>query len=246
MLVEADRSLPREDRREFRATKAALPGRLVYEICHKGFPNYKRQAYCGDLDELECQGFIRYGSHHRVLFDVTAAGYEAYCEIKERDGNPLEKVESSLLAYLDEGSFRQRFPNAYEKWMKAAHALVATNTDRLLTQIGHDCREAMQEFATVLVNEFHPAEVDRNKAHTVSRIRTILNQNKASMGMGEATEAFLDALLSYWGTIDDLVQRQEHGAQREGKALVWEDARRVVFHTGIVMYELDRTLHSRQ
>ncbi len=36
--------------------------------------------------------------------------------------------------------------------------------------------------------------------------------------------------------------RQEHGAQKESETLQWEDARRVVFQTAMVMFELDRTL----
>ena len=57
-----------------------------------------------------------------------------------------------------------------------------------------------------------------------------------------AVRATLDSLVSYWGAIADLAQRQEHGAQKEGEALVWEDARRLVFHTTFVMVELDRAL----
>jgi hypothetical protein len=56
---------------------------------------------------------------------------------------------------------------------------------------------------------------------------------------------FLDALIAYWGTVSDLLQRQEHGAQREGHDLVNEDARRVVFHTCLVIYELDRAITRR-
>ena len=52
--------------------------------------------------------------------------------------------------------------------------------------------------------------------------------------VGERDRAFLDALLTYWGTVSDLVQRQEHGAKKEGEPLMWEDARRVVFQTAIV------------
>jgi hypothetical protein len=37
-------------------------------------------------------------------------------------------------------------------------------------------------------------------------------------------------------------KRQEHGGQKEGRPLTWEDARRVVFQTLIVMYEIDRAL----
>jgi len=57
--------------------------------------------------------------------------------------------------------------------------------------------------------------------------------------------AFLDALLVYWGTACDLVQRQEHGSQREGAPLTWEDARRVVFQTMLVMYEVGRAVRGR-
>ncbi len=47
--------------------------------------------------------------------------------------------------------------------------------------------------------------------------------------------------MSYWGTVSDLAQRQEHAAEREGEALTADDARRVVWYSALVMYELDRT-----
>jgi len=33
------------------------------------------------------------------------------------------------------------------------------------------------------------------------------------------------ALLAYFGTVSDLIQRQEHRAQKQGTPLNWEDAR---------------------
>ena len=42
--------------------------------------------------------------------------------------------------------------------------------------------------------------------------------------------------------MSDLVQRQEHGAQKEGEDLTYEDARRVLLHTAMVMDECDRIL----
>jgi hypothetical protein len=47
--------------------------------------------------------------------------------------------------------------------------------------------------------------------------------------LGSTGKQFLDALVAYWGTVSDLVQRQEHGAQKEVSNLVWGDGRRVVF-----------------
>ncbi len=53
---------------------------------------------------------------------------------------------------------------------------------------------------------------------------------------------FLEALIGYWGTVSDLIQRQVHGAQREVERLGIEDGRRVVYQTLNVMYEVDRAL----
>ena len=66
------------------------------------------------------------------------------------------------------------------------------------------------------------------------------------MHLGEPVSAYLDALLAYWGTMSDLVQRQEHGAAKEGQLLVWEDARRVVVGTLIVMTEFVSAIHPTQ
>jgi hypothetical protein len=98
----------------------------------------------------------------------------------------------------------------------------------------------LQEFATSLVNKYSPPEVDKDVAHTEARIRAALN--KAGTTIGTTVKPFLDALVAYWRKVSDLVQRQEHGGQREGKPLVWEDARRVVFQTLVVMFEIDSSI----
>ncbi len=104
--------------------------------------------------------------------------------------------------------------------------------------IGHTCREAVQLFITDLVERHRPAAIEPDPQKTVARLKTIL----ATVDLPTAVAAFLSALLAYFGTVNDLVQRQEHGAQKQGDPLTWEDARRVVFHCGLVMYELDRAL----
>jgi len=74
----------------------------------------------------------------------------------------------------------------------------------------------------------------------VKHIRAVLDINKTQFG--EKTTEALDALVHYWGTVSDLIQRQEHGSQAAGRPLVWEDARRVVFQTAIVMFEIDNAV----
>ena len=73
---------------------------------------------------------------------------------------------------------------------------------------------------------------------TVDRVRAALAAVQAS----ESVAAQCDALVRYWGTTSDLAQRQEHGATREGEPLSSEDARRLIFHAALVMYEVDRLL----
>jgi hypothetical protein len=102
------------------------------------------------------------------------------------------------------------------------------------------CRESLQFFADYLVTRASDPDVDADPAHTVARVRSVIKQRKPDLS--EGLQAFLDSLLNYWGCAQDLVQRQEHGGLKKGEALGWEDGRRVVFHTLIVMYEVDRVV----
>lgn len=94
------------------------------------------------------------------------------------------------------------------------------------------------------MDRYRPANVPEDKAKTVARLRAVLNQHADQLGT--TAKPFLDALLAYWGTVNDLVQRQEHGGQKEGAVLLWEDGRRVVFQTAVVMYEVDQGLSRQQ
>ncbi len=102
--------------------------------------------------------------------------------------------------------------------------------------IGHLCRKAMQEFASALITKFNPPNVNLDPVKTVARVRAVLEHRASTLGSTEKT--FLDALLPYWGTVVNLVQRQEHAGQEEGEPIVWEDGRRVVFQTAVVMFEI--------
>ncbi len=69
-----------------------------------------------------------------------------------------------------------------EKWVDAEKKLWISESKRELTTIGHLCREAMQLFATSLVEQYKLTEVDMDPAHTIARVRAVL---KARRG-GEA------------------------------------------------------------
>jgi hypothetical protein len=238
-LVEASRNVPRDQRQKFHC----LSGLDGDQILHPGIPDRQLPVYAGDIDTLANEGLLNLMySHQRGVrsFDVSPMGFRLYEELQHRSGAPAQQIEAELKRYLDSDAFQRSYPQAHRKWAEAAERLWASDSQQQLTTIGHLCREAMQEFATALVSRYQPLGVDANKAHDVARIRAVLDQQASKVGTTLAP--FLGALLAYWGAVSDLVQRQEHGAQKEGTPLVWEDGRRAVFQTAIVMFEIDRAL----
>jgi hypothetical protein len=239
-LVEAERRVPREERQHFYITRPIGPPGV--QLVHEGWKERERRVFEGDIETLAKAGYIALSIVRpgvNALY-VTQQGFVFYADLMARKGKPLERVQNVSREYLASASFQRRYPAAYAKWSQAESLLWSSDSVSSFTTIGHLTREAMQEFATVLVERFHPSAVDSDPAKTVSRIRAVLNARSALIGTTE--KPFLEALLVYWGTVSDLIQRQEHGGQREKKPLVWSDARRVVFQVAIVMYEIDQAL----
>lgn len=242
-VVEACRNMPRELREPFYVR--TNDENHIAEILHKGFPDGNLRVYEGDIKvlgryELLAISYNPYISGSVGNFDINPEGFTYYTYIKQREGKPVQKVESSLRTYLEGDRFRQKYSIAYQKWRDADALLWESDSERQLTTIGHLCREAIQEFAEALINQYQPPNSKMDKTQTVARLRAVLNHHNNQLGIKE--KQFLDALLSYWGAVIDLAQRQEHGSHKEGEALGWEDGRRVVFQTFIVMFEIDSSL----
>ncbi|MGA2317462.1 MAG: hypothetical protein ABSG71_13915 [Thermodesulfobacteriota bacterium] len=240
-LVEAERSLPRNERQYFYVAHTVGP--LGVELIHPAIPRQSPRIFEGDLRTLESYGLISIVSYDRngiESFYITNDGFRMYDQIMKKLGQPTERVQMIIREHLESDGFRASYPNAYAKWAQAENLLWTDDSVSVLTTVGHLIREAMQEFAETLVKRYNPQECTSDKSKTVARIRAAMNF--LVQECGETERAFLDALLVYWGTVSDLAQRQEHGAQKEGEPLLWLDARRVVFQTAVVMFEIDNTL----
>jgi hypothetical protein len=212
-------------------------------ILHPGFPGSERQeAYWPDLIGLAQSGVFTVMTYTEgdIRFDIAAFGLQTYAEVRRSEQEPIRAIGRDVKDYLDQSGFASRHRTAYERWKKAADILWSDHPEGHLSEIGHHCREAMQEFAETLAQGL-PVLEETSKTKTVDRVRAALNNSRGRLG--ETVADMLDALAVYWGTVSDLAQRQEHAAGREGESLGWEDARRLVFHTALVMYELDRTLN---
>lgn len=236
-LVEASRSVRREDRQRFYFIETYGAAGLQ----HPGLGEDAVPAYRGDIEVLGREGLliVEEPQPNVLTFDVTPLGFHVYADLKARTGEPVVRMERELRSFLDSAGFQTRHLLAYRKWSEAESLLWRSETGQHLTIIGHLCREALQEFADSIAKRFNLREADAPKADTVRRIRSALSKRE---GLGERPRVFLEALLAYWGTLTDLVQRQEHGAQKEGPTLQWEDARRIVFQSVVVMMEIDKAL----
>lgn len=143
------------------------------------------------------------------------------------------RMELEVGRYLDDLGFRQAFPDAHEHWRSALDRL-PVRSPRHATAVGHDCREAMAAFVNAALDKRRLRAGPR--AGTITRLRLLVNEVSTS----ERLSDYADALVRYWGSVSDLAQRQVHGAKREKESLTEDDARRLVFHTMIVMFEVAR------
>src|SRR5262249_12277316 len=152
-------------------------------------------------------GLIIIRSHNQSYgtIHLTPAATKLYERLKRSHAEHARALEATVHEFLESHTFRKRFGAAYENWHRAADLLWAEDSPTHVSTIGHLCREDMQEFAARLIGAPVAPQPDPARPRTVDRLRSALNTIASS-----TDRAFLDALIAYWGTVSDLVQRQEH------------------------------------
>lgn len=236
-LVEASRRQPRDQRQKFLFVQSITDSTIL------GLDDYPN-PYIGDVEALARVGLLNlsYGSKGTPNFDVTPLGFRYYEHLMQSRGQAAERIEENVLRYLEFSGFEKRHPDAFAKWRQAEELLWASDSQSQHTTIGHLCREAMQFFATSLVEVTNPANVTGDITKTKNRMKAAVDQVRPNLSTKIA--GLVDSMVGYWDALDGLVQRQEHGAQKEGETLTWKDSRLLVFHTVLVMTEIDRALHN--
>jgi hypothetical protein len=234
-LVDASRSAAPNEPRDFFLIETDSPESHIRGAGSR----FNETGYhlADDVTVLERDGLIQ---RDGIRFFLLPEAFAAYEQLKRRAGEPVAVVEQEIRNYLDAADFRAKYPEAYDRWAEAARLLWGADSERELTTIGHKTREAVQQFATALVTRYQPPNVDENPARTVNRVHAVLEMHREELG--DARAGLLDSLMAYWRDANTLLQRQEHGDQKPGKPLGWEDGRRAVLQTAIVMFEVDRAL----
>lgn len=238
-IVEASRNLPNGKRSEF----FVIRGSGNTWLQHGGLLNKEIEFYYNDLEVLNRYGLLQVTHNNQygiVRFDIHPSGIDCYKHLKKHLEEPIDRIEEEFRNYLDKADFRTEYPESYGKWSEAESLLWESDSNQQLTTIGHLCREAMIEYIDNLVKQINPPDADSNKSSTKNRLKSILKYKAHKLGKTE--NFFLEALYNFWESVSDLIQRQEHGAKKEREKLVWEDGRRLVFQTMVVMYEIDKAL----
>lgn len=229
-LCEATRRQARTERADFLATRT-MGGTSIE---HRSLPDGSlKDFHWTDLDILRGYGFlIGRGDTRSFIFSVTPDGFEHYERLMASRQSALDNVEATVRRMLDSSWFASEYGNAAACWRKASDLFWSDHADEDASAIGHHCREAMQLFGVVFA--LRCGAEPESPDHTIANVRGGLGK----LNLPESRKKMLDALLTYWVTVTKIVQRQEHGASKEGEQLTIEDGRLAVFHTAVTMYEL--------
>jgi hypothetical protein len=169
-LVEADRSVPRNKRKKIQVWTTEGDDEVYTSLRHPGLTN-SPSVFQGDIDALARVGLLdpSYESSSLTEYTITPRGYAYYRYLIEQTAEPTQRVDERVRHYFDADRFRRAYPSVLQKWAHAETLLWSAESELQLTTIGHLCREAMQTFATVLVERYRPDGVDQNQASTVGQ-----------------------------------------------------------------------------
>lgn len=181
----------------------------------------------------------RNGAFHFIPSPAAYAAYEVlHCQM----GDATAAAETDTRGYFESEGFRTRHAVAFKSLDLAAQLVWNRNSDRKLSDVGHHCRVALQEFTESLLQCMGLVPDESDKERTRDRASQALFAARERGLVGDTMETVLNALFQYWVAIYNLACKQEHAANREPAATDWEDARVLVFQSLFVMAEFDRRL----
>src|SRR5688572_20640165 len=135
LLVEAFRSIPREEREEFYLLKSMDGATLI----HSGLGKEGLDVYQGDLSAFVELGLMRlaHGSKGTQRYDPTPKGFRYYEHLKVRRSEGLQAVEQSIRTFVTSDQLRSRSALAYDAWSRAAGKFWSSDVEKSSTEIGH-------------------------------------------------------------------------------------------------------------
>ena len=241
-LVAIDRNLPRHHRESF-FFHQSFSGAAWAQ--HPSIPGSRITLEKGDIEVLVRRGFILLAHAGGTIstFDVTPEGSDYYEQMMRRAGSPAHQVDAGIRRFLDAEDFQRRYPQATDRWNETVTRLWASDEQTEWIMIARLCREAMNAFAVEFASRFRPVSDEQagQPAEAIATINDILEEQGARLD--PADRALLEVLGAYWRVVTTLADQQAGDA---GGSVTWESTRRIVFQTGVMMFELDWSFAGRR
>jgi hypothetical protein len=165
----------------------------------------------------------------------------------------FERIEDYLRAYLDGERFASVHPLARGRWLIAWEMLWCADSRIKVIGLGRRAHDALGAFSESLLERCLAPAADRRPeapsgdtqpAEPLDGLATVAEAYRAQLGDDRCE--LLTGLLEHWRALAAAVTRHETAADRGsagelGQRLRWEDGRRLVLFTALVMVEIDRS-----
>ena len=149
-------------------------------------------------------------------------------------------LEAYLKACVSQERFCSAYPSAYERWWQATAILYGEGSIDSVLAAGQKAGEALQEFARAVAEPLQPRAINPDSTRaTVGRLRAFTETYRSQLG--DARCELLHTLFDHWRALTDGLERHAHDEEMVSEPPRWEDARRVVILTALVMVEIDRS-----
>jgi hypothetical protein len=161
----------------------------------------------------------------------------------------FERIEDYLRAYLEDELFRSAHPLAYGRWLVAWEMLWCADTRAKVIAAAQRTPAAIQAFASSLLERGTPLAMDPHwpelladgsrRPDPLDGLTSVADAYREQLG--DERSELLGRLLEHWRALLLSVRRHDDRSRPPGERLHWEDGRRLVLFTALVMVEFDRS-----
>jgi hypothetical protein len=179
----------------------------------------------------------------------TAAGAAA-----PRPDSPIRaadhaRIEDYLRAYLEDQRFSSAHPLACGRWIVAWEMLWCADSRAKVISVGQRAGDAMQAFSFSMHDRCMSLAMDSHwpdvladgsqRPEPLDSLASITEAYGEQLGAGRSK--LLRELFEPWRALGEKLRRHEQALQPPDERLRWEDGRRLVLFTALVMVEFDRS-----
>jgi hypothetical protein len=159
------------------------------------------------------------------------------------------RIEDYLRRYLEHERFMSVHPLACGRWIVAWEMLWCADSRAKVIAVGRRAGDAMRAFSFSMHERCMPLAMDSHwpdvladasqRPEPLDSLASITDAYGEQLGAGRSQ--LLQELFEPWRALGEKLQRHEQGSQPPDERLRWEDGRRLVLFTALVMVEFDRS-----